>query len=105
MSTPQNLAEAYSLLSSVPLAFADPVQIAAVDLIALHEQCLEIATGLSLDCDQCAGTGRVLDDDLHPCVRCNGTGKLQIDRDYLDSLNLQELRMVLKHLIHLQESM
>jgi hypothetical protein len=100
---PQNVAEAYSVLSAGPLVFADPLHVAAVELLSVHAQCLEIAGTLPLDCDQCAGTGWIFDD--HCCPRCEGTGKLHLDRDYLDSLNLQELRMVLNHLIHLQESM
>jgi hypothetical protein len=99
---PQNVAEAYSVLSTGPLVFADPVQSAAVELLSVHAQCLEIAAILPLECDQCVGTGTL--DDVHSCLRCHGAGRLHIDRDYLDSLNLPELRMVLAYLNNLQES-
>jgi RecJ-like exonuclease len=101
MSIPQNVDEACALLSSPPYIFADPDQIAALDLLSLHAQCVVAATNPPLECNLCFGSGTLGANDT--CMRCGGTGKLHIDRDLLDSLNAEELREVLGYLRELQD--
>jgi RecJ-like exonuclease len=67
------ITQAKSLLTTRPLKFGNPAQVAAVQLLSRYEELVGVAKEHDLDCSECEGETTV------ECPECEGSGKVACD--------------------------